>query len=285
MSLCLPGDFSSVVTYRQAITEIRSRAEIASPNAVHIYEFKIGENELQAAYNLLDEEEHRGAMRITYSNSHNFILRYMPGSVHQTAHTSWSIYTHQALRELLPHPKPTAAPGCDFVAASEQKLGQKKIEPDSGIVPNGSNRPSIVIEVGSSDSLAQLKIDAQLWLEHMPEVQLVILVLIDPPAAAHPHIPVITIQLWRSFSPPERHRGGQAQIRVARMVWQKDWTHTASPLYLSLADIFRGQVPPEYGQRDRVQLDTVTWREAIHRGWQRHPGTQPSQFKSSDVNS
>ncbi|EDR04553.1 uncharacterized protein LACBIDRAFT_330473 [Laccaria bicolor S238N-H82] len=270
MSLCLPRDFSSVVTYRQAITEIRSRAEIASPNAVHIYEFKISENELQAAYNLLDEEEHRGAMRVTYSNSHNFIVRYMPGSVHQAAHASWSIYTHQALRDLLPHPKPTAVPGCVFIAATEQTLGQRKKEPDSGIMPIGSNRPSIVIEIGSSESLTQLKIDAQLWLEHMPEVQLGILVLIDPPAAANPNPPVATIQLWRGFPPPERQTSGQAQTRIARMVWQKDWTHNASPLHLLLADIFQGQVPPEYGQHDRVQLDTVTWREAIHRGWQRH---------------
>ena len=97
-----------------------------------------------------------------------------------------------------------------------------------------------------------------------------ILVIIDPPVAAHPNLLVITIQLWRGFPPPARHPGGQAQARVARMVWQKDWTKNASPLYLLLTDIFRGQVPPEYGQHDRVQLDTVAWREAILRGWQRH---------------
>jgi hypothetical protein len=50
------------------------------------------------------------------------------------------------------------------------------------------------------------------------------------------------------------------------MVWQKDYTHNASPLYLLLTDIFRGQVPQEYGQHDRVQLDTATWRGTILRG-------------------
>jgi len=101
-------------------------------------------------------------------------------------------------------------------------------------------------------------------------VQLVILVLIDPPVAAHPNLPVITVQLWRGFPLPERHPSGQAQTRVARMVWQKDWTQNASPLYLLLTDIFQGQVPPEYGQHNHIQLDTVTWREAILRGWLRH---------------
>ena len=101
-------------------------------------------------------------------------------------------------------------------------------------------------------------------------MQLVILVIIDPPVAAHPNLPVITIQLWRGFFPPGRGPSGQAQTRFARTVWQKDWTHNASPLYLLLTDIFRGQVPLEYGQHDRVQLDTVAWREAILKGWQRH---------------
>jgi hypothetical protein len=95
-------------------------------------------------------------------------------------------------------------------------------------------------------------------------VELVILVLIDP------DLPVITIELWRGFPPSNKHSSGQAQTRAARMVWQKNWTQNASSLYLSLTDIFRGQLPPEYGQHDRVQLDGVTWREAILRGWQRH---------------
>jgi hypothetical protein len=47
------------------------------------------------------------------------------------------------------------------------------------------------------------------------------------------------------------------------MVWEADWTHAATPLYILLSDIFRGQVPAAYGNNDRVQLDTVSWRQAI----------------------
>ena len=36
--------------------------------------------------------------------------------------------------------------------------------------PNPSGNPSVVLEVGSSESLTQLKIDARLWIEHMNEV-------------------------------------------------------------------------------------------------------------------
>jgi hypothetical protein len=47
-----------------------------------------------------------------------------------------------------------------------KKQADAGFEPD----PNPSGHPSIVLEVGSSESLTQLKIDARLWLEHMHEV-------------------------------------------------------------------------------------------------------------------
>ena len=52
------------------------------------------------------------------------------------------------------------------------QLGPRKKQADSAIqpIPNPSGFPSIVLEVGSSESLSQLKIDAALWLEHSPEV-------------------------------------------------------------------------------------------------------------------
>lgn len=51
------------------------------------------------------------------------------------------------------------------------------------------------------------------------------------------------------------------------MVWAADWTHAATPLYILLSDIFRGQVPAAYGNNDRVQLDTVTWQQHIIDTW------------------
>jgi hypothetical protein len=51
------------------------------------------------------------------------------------------------------------------------------------------------------------------------------------------------------------------------MVWEADWTHTATPLYMLLSDIFRGQVPAAYGNNDRVYLDTVAWQQAIIDAW------------------
>ena len=52
------------------------------------------------------------------------------------------------------------------------QLGSRRKQADGSVepVPNPSALPSIVLEVGSSDSLTQLKIDASLWLETAAEV-------------------------------------------------------------------------------------------------------------------
>jgi hypothetical protein len=97
----------------------------------------------------------------------------------------------------------------------------------------------------------------------LPQVQLVILLSIDPPIAPHPNLPRLTIQLWQGFLPNPPPCSASARQRQGRMVWEADWTHAATPLYILLSDIFRGQVPAAYGNNDRVQLDTVSWRQAI----------------------
>jgi hypothetical protein len=52
------------------------------------------------------------------------------------------------------------------------------------------------------------------------------------------------------------------------MVWEADWTLAATPLYILLSDIFRGQVPAAYGDNDRVHLNTIDWRQNIIDTWQ-----------------
>ena len=51
------------------------------------------------------------------------------------------------------------------------------------------------------------------------------------------------------------------------MVWEANWTQAATPLYILLADIFRGQVPAAYGNHDCVHLNTVAWRQDIIDAW------------------
>jgi hypothetical protein len=120
---------------------------------------------------------------LTYSEDYNFIIRYMPGRVHEMANIFWSTNLFPIALALL-----TAPPheiGCfgigltsiclidymicvsEFISLPAYQLGSKKKQPDDGTQPNSnpSHLPSIVVEVGSSESLAQLKIDAKLWGE------------------------------------------------------------------------------------------------------------------------
>ena len=131
-----------------------------------------------------------------------------------------------------------------------------------------------MFEVGDLGSLGQLQTDARLWLRDMPEVsqclpgslfplillqvQLVVLLLIDPPLAPHPTLPRVSLQLWKRFPSTAAQ-----QQRDARMVWQADWTNYATPLYILLSDVFGQQVPAAYGNIDRFNLNTADLRDAI----------------------
>ena len=92
------------------------------------------------------------------------------------------------------------------------------------------------------------------------QVQLVIILSIDPPNL---HLPRITIELWRGFLPTRPIRSPAAQQREGGWVWGADWTHAATPLYILFSDIFRGPAPADYGNHDRVQFDSVGWRQSI----------------------
>ena len=94
---------------------------------------------------------------------------------------------------------------------------------------------------------------------------LVIIFSIDPPSHPFPNFPGIKIELFRG-SPPTHpmQANSTAQERIATKVWSCDWTQAATPFYILLSDIFRGQPPANYGGNvDRVFLDTQAWRLAI----------------------
>jgi len=233
--------------------------------------FNVHPEELQSALAFLDKEEERKLMRVTYSDDYNFIVRYMPSKVHEKAHLEFTILLAVALVLLTPAPHPPRPPGCENIGATTFELGRKMKEADAGVQPTASDSdlPSVVLEVGSSESLTQLKIDAKLWLEQTHEVRLVILISIDPPIAPNPTLPRITVQLWRGFAlqRPSRLASAAFRVREARMVWAANWTVAATPLYILLDDIFRGQVPAEYGNNDRVNLDTNGWLQTIITAW------------------
>ncbi|KAF5384148.1 hypothetical protein D9615_003266 [Tricholomella constricta] len=256
-------------TYRQAVNEIRSKIKNASRKSAHVYNFNLRPEELQSAFDLLEKVEGRKLIRVTYSDDYNFIVRYMPSQVHERAHIAFTLLLNSALLRLTAAPYPDLAPGCENIGAMTFQLGPRKKEADAAVRPTvaDSRLPSVVLEAGSSESLTQLKIDARLWIEHTQEVRLVILISIDPPIAPHPTFPRITVQLWRGFDPRRPPRHPVSRVREARMVWAADWTVAAAPLYIPLDDIFRGQVPAEYGNNDRVYLNTDSLRQKIITAW------------------
>lgn len=117
----------------------------------------------------------------------------MPSRAHEKAHSIWATrLVPIALAQLTPPPHDigcsgTGAPSMfnyvryiqlydnlssPFIPLPAYRLGSRQKQADAGIEPdfNPPQLPSIVVEVGNSESLTQLKIDAKLWLEHSAEV-------------------------------------------------------------------------------------------------------------------
>jgi len=154
-----------------------------------------------------------------------------------------------------------------------------KKQPDGGVRPTGSDDPSVVLEVGSSESLGQLHRDAHLWLEHTNyvssalyihplthqflQVNLVVIILIDPPLTPST-TPRITFQLWRPGPPvgPPPH-GTNARSRVAQVVQNDDWTLNETPVRILLSEIFGVQIPSAYGSHTYVDINTQRLRQKI----------------------
>jgi len=168
-----------------------------------------------------------------------------------------------ALRGLIVAPAEPGTPGCEPVGSTTFDLGTRKKQPDSGVRPSGSDYPSVVLEVGSSESLGQLYIDAQLWLEHTDDVQLVVLISIDPPVAPNP-TPQITVLLWQPTNPVRTPcPGSHAQQRIAQIVQNDDWTLNETPIRILLSDIFGNQIPAAYVGHTHVDVNTQWLRQKI----------------------
>lgn len=105
------------------------------------------------------------------------------------------------------------------------------------------------------------------------QVQLVVIICIDPPLAPHLNLPQITIQHWKSVIPDQVPRAGSlARQKVGQMVWQADWTHGVTPnYYVPLADIFLpGAIPAIYGATTQAFFDAVDltlWRQEVINNW------------------
>ena len=157
----------------------------------------------------------------------------MPSPVHEEAHLEFTTRLSIALVLLTVPPHPSSPPGCKSVGATStfnrmhnlsvglslfpqlSDLDPKMKEADTGVRPtlSQSRLPSVVLEVGDSESLSQLRVDGRLWIEHtqkvssflathspeLLQVRLVILISIDPPIAPNLTLPQITIELWKGL--------------------------------------------------------------------------------------
>ena len=162
----------------------------ASSSSVHIFAFNVHPEELDIAHTLLDKNARdkrpwgenfidilqRTFLTLTYSDDHNFIIRYILGLVHHNIHTFWTMAISQALLLLTQPPHDPVPPRCQGIRATSMfhgmnnlsqftslhlayQLGPGKNQVDTHLWCFASASPSIVLEVGSLESFIQLQTD------------------------------------------------------------------------------------------------------------------------------
>lgn len=115
-------------------------------------------------------------------------------------------------------------------------------EPDGSFKPMTRNHavdhPSWVIEVGDSEHLAQLRLDARRWLETTPngEVKLVLVISID-----NKHARTLQFERWCHYRPPARNAGKNQELTYDHTTQQV----TGAPLLLpiDLLDTVPANIP------------------------------------------
>jgi len=248
----------------KAVRQIRH--QIKSCSCVAVYSFNVHQSELELAYVLVDKLNSRKNMRITYNDEYNFVIKYMPSTAHVISHNFWTFSLIASL-VLLSGGDSMISTGCTLFGATRFTLSPgKNKEADASVCPPDTNSPTVVVEVGDSECLSQLRCDARGWLESMLlHVQLVVIICIDPPRAPHLTLPRITIQHWKSVL--STRAGNHAQ-----MVWHADWTHATTPnYYVPLMDLFLpGAIPPIYGGATMAVFndsDVAHWRQNVINNW------------------
>jgi hypothetical protein len=242
----------------------------------------------------------------------------MPGGPHKTAHTFFHDAFHSGVIQLIgtgPFSrcefqfKGAKGVFCNWKRTSSHWLipflafqlhGEHRKEPDDCIVPSGYDTPTLVFEIGSSESLGDLRLDAKQWLEtpnfivrhscllsfsnnFSTQVQLVIILSIDNPAPVDPTTPRIKIEHWRSVPASYSQCSPQACARIAQKDWEADWTQNVSQSYsVQLADVFGpAPIPAIFSPATQVNLfaeDLVLWRQSIIDEWRLCTRSMKSDF-------
>jgi hypothetical protein len=120
---------------------------------------------------------------VSYNDDFNFVVKYMPSTAHEISHTLWINAFSSSLRVLAGN---NIMPSLGYIPLGASSTSQyipnfnmclnvtsafelspnKSKQADAAIAPSTApDSPTVVLEVGDSESLKQLKCNARLWIE------------------------------------------------------------------------------------------------------------------------
>ncbi|KAJ7674405.1 hypothetical protein B0H17DRAFT_157100 [Mycena rosella] len=170
----------------------------------------------------IDGPKFRSMLRVSIDSEHLRIKMHMPGSTHGRAAglghfilDAGKALDNTFMRHLFASTNGGRSPHFDFTTSTmilpEQRHGNYRKQPGWSAYPvaRPSKMPSIVIEVGVSENMNDLRDDARQWLNNFgPQVLTVVLMKIHPETQTPSSD--VTVEIWNrnpTTSAPRRARG------------------------------------------------------------------------------
>jgi uncharacterized protein YuzE len=147
------------------------------------------------------------------------------------------------------------------VQGGRQKEGDRALRPDTRTLV--ADWPSLVVEVGVSESLSQLRGDAHFWLTRSGgQTRIVILISIAKTTK------IVAIERWENLARTQTTRASNSQYNPTKMqtlTLQSNGQIIGGPLLIPAAKLF-DTVPPGVGQND-FQLDDQLLTSYVQMYW------------------
>ncbi|CAG8144493.1 unnamed protein product [Penicillium salamii] len=210
---------------------------------------------------LKDEETPKGVRVLILGHKQEILYRIIPGDWYQfivPRFNKWLDYTLEAMG--------LSSVTCDFTfgGATRQTNGMYRKEPDSSFFlgnPSATGGPvvwpSLVLEAGISESLPQLRADAQWWYANSGNRTKIVVLI-----STQSNLSDVVIEIWTEIANQSDHMTRGRQSHVLGCTQTARYTNgvgTGLPLDIPFEDLMRRPKRNQEEEDPQLTLEWVKW--------------------------
>ncbi|KIM85552.1 hypothetical protein PILCRDRAFT_816751 [Piloderma croceum F 1598] len=222
---------NGVIRDAQAMIKARYSCSLANPAESPVCVITIKPKYSESVRAALEKDEIGFYTKASYNSSTcEMIFHFLPSHVHSAAACEFMkmLTTHL---DLLPMNQQYRLRDNATIRVPN---GFKEPDAQIFLTGRGPKDPTLVLEVGYSEGMSDLRLDARRWLSRTPPVLLVVLIDIKKPHTTG--MPTVTVEHWRRT---ERRPYGE-------FIYSEVWPYTDNQDYRIRLDYIFDTIPPQF---------------------------------------